>query len=159
MRGVFAVKKKYYPVHLSEEDRKACRKVLRKDGHSGQIRTRASILLALDEGETGSPEQSEIARILKTSTSTVYNTAKAFSEGGVEKALTRKRRGTPPVAPKVTGEVEARVVQIACSAPPEGHARWTLRLIEDAIVRIDDIPDISDNTIGRILKKRRLSLT
>ena len=152
-------KDKYYPVVLSKEDKSVLRDVLRKNGYSGQTRKRADILLALDESQGGSPEQQAIADVLKTSTVTIYRTAKAFCEGGVDAALARKKRKTPPVAPKVTGEIEARVVQIACSAPPVGRASWSLRLIEDTIVTIDDIPNISDNTIGRILKKHHLSLT
>ena len=152
-------KDKYYPVVLSNEDKKALRDVLRNDGYSGQTRKRADILLALDESQGGSPEQQTVADVLKTSTVTIYKTAKAFCEGGVDGAIARKKRKTPPVAPKVTGEVEARIVQIACSTPPAGRASWSLRLIEDTVVAIDDMPNISDNTIGRILKKHRLSLT
>ena len=159
MRGVVMPKNKFYSVVLSKEDKKALRDVLRNDGYSGQTRKRADILLALDESQGGSPEQQTIAEVLKTSTVTIYKTAKAFCEGGLDGALVRKKRATPPVAPKVTGEVEARVVQIACSAPPVGRASWSLRLIEDTIIAIDDMPNISDNTIGRILKKHHLSLT
>jgi len=153
------MKSKYYPVVLSKKDKKALQDVLGSDGYSGQTRKRASILLALDESLGGSPEQTTVAEVLKTSTVTIYKTSKAFYEGGIEKALERKERKTPPVEPKVTGELEARVIQIACSAPPPGRARWTVRLIEDTVRVIDELPDVSYATVFRILKKHHLSLT
>jgi len=153
------MKPKYDLVFLSPGDRKTLREVTGRGDFSNQIRTRAHILLALDENTGPVKEQEEIASVLKCSSSTIRKTAKAFCHGGLEEALTRKRRMTPPVPAKVTGEVEARIIQIACSSPPVGHARWTLRLMEDALVSIEDIPDLSDNTIGRLLKKHRLSLT
>ena len=73
-----------------------------------------------------------VAEGLGTSQSTVYLVAKAFTThaGRVEDVIGRKKRATPPVEPKVTGDVEARVIALACSQPPPGRARWTLRLLE-----------------------------
>jgi transposase len=146
-------------VYLDKDERKALKCVAREDGYSGQIRTRANILLALDESGSGAAEQADIADVLKTSTSTIYNVSRIYSEGGLDAVLTRKKRMTPPVPAKLTGEVEARVIRIACSNPPEGYTRWSLRLLEDKIIALDDLPNLSDNTIGRLLKKHRLSLT
>lgn len=153
------MKHKYDPVYLGIEDRRRLRKAAGRGQHSQQERTRASILLALDENSGPVPDQADIASVLKCSTSTVRSTARRFAAGGVDGALGRKRRDAPPVPPKVTGEVEARVIKIACSEAPSGHARWTLRLLEDTVATIADLPDLSDNTIGRLLKKHRLSLT
>jgi transposase len=96
-----------------------------------------------------------------TSESTVYLVAKAFTtQGGrVEDVIRRKKRLTPPVEPKVTGEVEARVIALACSAPPAGRARWTLRLLEKQVALTEGIPPMDHSTIGRVLKRGRLSLT
>jgi hypothetical protein len=70
----------------------------------------------------------------------------------------RKKREHPPVPSPVTGEVEARLIALACSAPPEGHARWSLRLLERHAALIDDIPDLDHSTIGRVLKKHSFAL-
>ena len=73
--------------------------------------------------------------------------------------ITRKKRTTPPVEPKVTGDVEARVIALACSQPPTGRARWTLRLLERQVALTEGIPPMDHSTIGRVLKRGRLSLT
>ena len=152
------MKPKYDLVYLSAADRKRLRDAEGRESHSRQIRVRASILLALDENTGLVRDQIEIAEILKTSPSTVRNTARLYCKEGLDAVLTRKKRETPPVPAKVTGEVEARVIQIACSNPPEGFSRWSLRLLENKIAATSDMPDLSDNTIGRLLKKRHLSL-
>jgi hypothetical protein len=159
MRGVVNLKSKYDLVYLTSADRKVLREATGKGGHSNQIRTRARILLALDESTGSVKDQAEIADVLKCSPSTIRTVAKLFCGSGLDTVLSRKKREVPPVPAKVTGEVEARVIKIACSSPPEGYSRWTLRLIEDKVARIDDMPDLSDNTIGRLLKKRHLGLT
>lgn len=153
------MKQKYDPVYLSLAERKRLRDVEGRELHSRQIRIRASILLALDENSGPVRDQIEIAEILKTSPSTVRKTARLYCTEGIDAVLTRKKRETPPVPAKVTGEVEARVIQIACSNPPEGFSQWSLRLLENKIAAISDMPNLSDNTIGRLLKKRHLSLT
>ena len=65
---------------------------------------------------------------------------------------------TPPVAPIVAGEVEARLIALACSTPPEGFTRWSLRLLERHVALVEDLPDLDHSTIGRVLKKRRCVL-
>jgi hypothetical protein len=91
---------------------------------------------------------------------TVVKTSRAYAErgGDVQATISRKQRATPPVEPTVTGEVEARLIALACSAPPEGYARWSLRLLERHVVLIDDIPNLDHSTIGRVLKKRNCVL-
>lgn len=73
--------------------------------------------------------------------------------------ITRKKRLTPPVPATVTGEVEARVIAMACSAPPAGAARWPLRLLERHVALVEDLPDLDHSTIGRVLRKQRFVLT
>ena len=68
-------------------------------------------------------------------------------------SISRKKRHTPPVEPKVTGEVEARLIALACSTPPQGQARWSLRLLERQVALTGDMPDLDHSTIGRILKR------
>jgi Homeodomain-like domain len=76
----------------------------------------------------------------------------------VADTISRKKRLTPPVPPIVTGEVEARVIALACSAPPPGYERWSLRLLEKHVALVDDIPDLDHSTIGRVLKRGRCAL-
>lgn len=78
--------------------------------------------------------------------------------GNVQATITRKKRETAPVPAIVTGEVEARLVALACSTPPEGQARWSLRLLERHVALVDDLPDLDHSTIGRVLKKRNCVL-
>jgi hypothetical protein len=86
---------------------------------------------------------------------TVLKTSRVYPEraGDVEATITRKKRAGPPVEPKVTGEVEARLIALACSSPPEGRSRWSLRLLEKHVALTDDIPDLDHSTIGKALKR------
>jgi transposase len=101
-----------------------------------------------------------IAERVGVSVDLVQKTAKAYAErgGDVVATISRKKRLTPPVEPKVTGEVEARLTALACSSPPPGHARWSLRLLEKHVALVDDIPDLDHSTIGKVLKRGRFVL-
>jgi hypothetical protein len=152
------------PVVLSPADRKALTSVVRTGSHSAQQVRRARILLELDENapdrEGPVPTQEVVAERAGVHVDTVLKTSKAFADhgGDIQAAISRKKRLTPPVEPIVTGEVEARLIALACSAPPEGHARWSLRLLEKHVALIDDLPDLDHSTIGRVLKKRNCVL-
>jgi hypothetical protein len=74
-------------------------------------------------------------------------------EEGLGAVLTRKKRATPPVAPIFDGETQARLIALACSTPPEGHARWTIRLLADHVVERRIVDAAHFNTVGRALKK------
>src|SRR4051794_41968404 len=78
--------------------------------------------------------------------------------GDVAATIQRRKRLTPPVEPKITGEIEARLIALACSTPPAGHARWSLRLLERHVALVEDIPAMDHSTIGRGVKKRRFVL-
>ena len=106
------------------------------------------------------PTQEVIAQRAGVHVDTVVKTSRAYAErgGDVEATISRKKRLTPPVEPKVTGEVEARLIALACSSPPQGHARWSLRLLEKHVALIDDIPDLDHSTIGKVLKRGRFVL-
>jgi transposase len=121
---------------------------------------RARVLLALDETRGPVSDRRVVAERVGTSESTVYLVAKAFAThaGRVEDVIGRKKRATPPVEPKVTGDVEARLIALACSQPPAGHQRWTLRLLERHVALTEGMPTMDHSTIGRVLKRGRLSL-
>lgn len=126
--------------------------------HPASVVKRAYILLNLNENNGTVQKQEEIAKRLSTSTATIYNVSRQFVAEGLHATISRKMRETPPVQPKITGDIEAKIIALACSEPPKGRARWTLRLLEEKVVELQILDAISDNTIGRILKKHHLSL-
>ena len=135
-------------------------KVVSSGTHPARMITRARVLLALDETGGPAPDRRVVADRVGASESTVYLVANAFTThaGRVEEVITRKKRTAAPVETKVTGDVEARVIVLACSAPPAGRARWMLRLLERQVALTEGIPPMVHSTIGRVLKKGRLSL-
>jgi hypothetical protein len=152
------------PVVLSPAEREVLTSLVRTGSHPAQQVRRARILLELDENNPDRdgpvPTQQMVAERAGVHVDTVMKTSKAFAErgGDVAATITRKQRVTPPVAPIVTGEVEARLVKMACSAPPPGYDRWSLRLLEKHVALVDDIPDLDHSTIGRVLKKQNCVL-
>lgn len=148
------------PVTLSVADRAELVRVTRTGVHPASMIRRAQVLLALDTsvGEVVAAEV--IAARLGVSGETLRLVAQRFAAtGDVHATISRKQRAHPPVASPVTGEVEARLVALACSRPPEGYTRWSLRLLEKHVVLTDGIPDLDHSTIGRVLKKRNCVLT
>lgn len=139
-------------------------RLVRTGSHPAQQVRRSRILLELDEGDPDRdgpvPVQEVVAQRAGVHVDTVVKTSKAYAErgGDVRATISRKKRLTPPVEPKVTGEVEARLTALACSAPPPGHARWSLRLLEKHVALVDDIPDLDHSTIGKVLKRGRCVL-
>ena len=119
---------------------------------------RARVLLALDTSVGEVDPKEVIAARLGVSGETVRLVARRFAEtgGDVHATIARKKRDLPPVPSPVTGEVEARLIAMACSRPPEGYARWSLRLLEKHVALAGDIPDLDHSTIGRVLKKTEL---
>jgi hypothetical protein len=148
------------PVTLAAVDREALVKVTTTGVRPASMIRRANVLLALDTW-TGQVDPKEvIAARLGVSGETLRLVAKRFAEtgGDIWATVGRKQRTLPPVPSPVTGEVEARLIALACTAPPAGHARWSLRLLEKHVALLDDIPDLDHSTIGRVLKKRNFAL-
>jgi hypothetical protein len=152
------------PVVLSPAERTLLTRLVRTGSHQAQQVRRARILLELDENDPDRagpvPTQELVAVRAGVCADTIVKVSKAYADhgGDVQATITRKKRETPPVPPIVTGEVEARLIALACSAPPEGQARWSLRLLEKHVALVDDLPDLDHSTIGRILKKRNCAL-
>src|SRR5499433_529629 len=119
---------------------------------------KARILLKADVSEAGKGwSDNRIIEALETSPSMVYRVRKQLVEEGFEAVLTRKPRATPAVARIFDGEKEAKLIALACSKPPKGRARWTLRLLENKVVELGIVDRASDSTIGRALKKTLFS--
>lgn len=148
-------------VTLTAADRARLTKVVTRGTHPARMITRARILLELDETDGPASDRAVVAERVGVSEATVYQVAKRFTEsaGRVEEVITRRKRASPPVPAKVTGDVEARVIALACSAPPPGYERWSLRLLEKHVVLTEGIPELDHSTIGRVLKRGRFVLT
>jgi hypothetical protein len=149
------------PVALTAADRGELVRLTRTGVHPASMIRRAGVLLALDTSVGVVDPVEVIAARLGVSGETIRLVAQRFAAtgGDVWATVGRKQRELPPVASPVTGEVEARLIALACSAPPAGYARWSLRLLEKHVGLCADIPDLDHSTIGRVLKKRNCALT
>ena len=149
-------------IKLSAEQRKELEKFIKTGVHSAKLIKRAEIVLLLDTSESAIKTVTfeEISRRLGISVTTITKVKKDFfAAKDVRAFLQRKKRDKPPVEPKITGEVEARIIALACSEVPAGCARWTVRLIANKSVELQIIDSISFKSVQRLFKKRSLSLT
>ncbi len=147
-----AVKK--YVVRLSREEREQLQALIGKGKSPAKRLLKARILLKADVSEAGEGwNDSRIVKALDTGESMVYRVRKQLVEEGFAAVLSRKQRATPAVARIFDGEKEAKLIALACSKPPKGRARWTLRLLENKVVELGIVDRASDSTIGRALKK------
>jgi len=156
--GIMAAKEisvKRYVVRLSAEERDELEALIRKGKSSAQRLLKARILLKADVSEGGEGwSDNQIIQALETSVSMVYRVRKQLVEEGLEAVLSRKKPAMPPVPRIFDGEKEAKLIALACSEPPKGRVRWTLRLLETKVVELGIVDRASDSTIGRTLKKR-----
>jgi transposase len=151
-RKEISVKK--YVVRLSTEERQQLQMLIRKGKGPARRLLKARILLKADVSDAGEGwSDSKIIAALDTSVSMVYRVRKQLVEEGFEAVLSRKQRKTPAVPRIFDGEKEAKLIALACSKPPKGRRRWTLRLLENKVVELGIVERASDSTIGRTLKK------
>ena len=151
-RKEIAVKK--YVVRLNPDEREQLEALIRKGKSPAKRLLKARILLKADVSDAGAGwSDSRIVEALETSVSMVFRVRKQLVEEGLEAVLSRKQRATPGVARIFDGEKEAKLIALACSKPPKGRARWTLRLLEKKVVELNIVDRASDSTIGRTLKK------
>jgi len=150
---------KKYIVTLTEDERKMLSVLTSKGKHKSQKILGALTLLGCDEGEfqTKRSTNEEIARVLNTSMRKIDRVKKRFVEEGLDVALGR-RKGSRIYIKKADGDFEAHLVALSCSEPPEGFARWSLRLLADKVVELEYIDSISHEAVRRVLKKRNQAL-
>ncbi len=140
-----------YIVKLDIEEREYLLALIKVGQAAAYKLTHARILLSADESQGETTLDAEIGRQLHVYERTVHRIRKRFVEEGLESAIGRKpmkKRGR-----KIDGEKEARLVTIACSAPPQGSGRWTLKLLANKMVELEIFDSVSPATIGRTLKK------
>lgn len=151
--------RKKYAVTLTEADRDDLTRLIAAGTAPARKLTHARILLKADQSPDGPGWVDErIAEAVETSQPTVSRLRKQYVEEGLEAALNR-RAPRREYHRKLDGEQEARLIALACGTSPEGQARWSLRLLADRVVELEIAPEVSYQTVGRILKKTNSSRT
>ena len=138
-------------LHLTEDERTHLDSLIRSGSAPARTQTRARILLMTDRSQGQRRTDQEVADALLVSNVTVGRIRRRFIQEGMEVALYDKPR--PGREPKITGDIEAKICVLACSDAPEGHARWTLRLLADRVVELGYVDSLSHTAIGDRLKK------
>lgn len=134
-------------VELTEEEQTRLRGLFRGGKAPVRMLTRARILLKAGEGCT----DAEVTSALGVGMASVFRTRRRFVEEGLEHAL--RERPRPGARRRLNGKQEAHLIAVACSTPPEGHARWTLRLLAGKVVELGFADSISHETVRKMLKK------
>jgi hypothetical protein len=144
---------KHTHIERTSEERTELKKLIRTGNAPARTHTRARILLLSDRSQGQKRTDQEGADAVLCRKSTVRTVRRRFLSGGLQAALSDK--GWPGAPPKFTGDVEATLVMVACSEPPAGAARWTVRLLADTMVERHDVDSMSHVTVGEILKKTK----
>lgn len=145
---------KKYVVCLSADERLVLEQVVRRGGAAGWKVQRAQSLLKCDAGPAGpSWPDSRIAEAYGVTPRSLESWRKRACEEGPLSLLERKPEDSPRTVPKLRGEQEAKLTQLACSHPPEGCARWTLKLLAERLVELEVVESVSYETVRRALKK------
>ena len=150
---------KKYTVTLTEDEQSFLKAISSKGKHKSQKVINALILLGCDEGvfQEKRSTNEEISRVLKIGMRKIDRIKKRFVESGMDITL-NGRKGSRIYAKKADGDFEAHLVALSCSDPPEGFARWSLRLLADQVVQLEYIDTVSHETIRQVLKKTNLNL-
>ncbi|MBT8420368.1 MAG: IS630 family transposase [Gammaproteobacteria bacterium] len=146
---------KKYIVRLTDEERAVLKDLTDKGKAAATKIKHANVLLKIDvDGSNWGDEKA--AEAFSCSLRTIFSIRQRFVEQGFEAALERKKREHPPTPPILDGEKEARLIRIACSKPPVGFGKWTLRLLTEKLVALEIVESISEPTVMRTLKKNEL---
>lgn len=150
-----------YKVTLTQEERDELEGMTRRGREAAKKVLYARALLLLDEGEgaTHKWKVDAVSSAVGMSDRTLEHLKKRFVRHGLDAALERKKPCLPSRRLIFDGEFEARLTQLACSAAPEGHSRWTVRLLRDKLIELKIVPSVSAMTVCNTLKKTNLSLT
>lgn len=135
------------PVKLPNNELRSLTTIIKRGTTSARTQTRARILALLHRGE----HPNEIASLLQVSLQTIFNVKRRYLSGGFDAALFDQPRSGRPI--RIDGTQRAKITALACSAPPEGHARWSLRLLADKAVELQLCEAVSHNAVKEILQK------
>jgi len=156
LEEAYPMSAKKYPVSLTEAERTKLIRLSKSQRHSERERKRACILLLADEAQDGGAKKDDIAQTLKVAPLTVNRIRRCFAERSLRKSLAHKEQETRK--PRVLdGEAGAFLVALTCGAPPGGQARWSLRLLQGALIEQQIVGAIDKETVRQTLKKTRSS--
>ena len=144
-----------YKVVLSEKDRAQLEKITSQGKTSVRVLKRAQILIKADQRNGCYLKDEEIAGMLRVSKGTVQNVREGYCRRGLKSLYDKPRPGRPCL---IDGDVEAKIVTIACSQPPKGRERWTIRMIAERLIILECLEDISHQGVYKRLKKMNLNL-
>ena len=144
---------KSHCVKLKKHARQYLQKIVESGEDKARKITRCRILLLADKGKT----DQEISDALNVCLATIFNIRRRYCQGGLERAISEEARSGQP--PKFKGKSMAKITALACSKPPEGRAKWSLRLLADRVIELDIVETISHVSVRNILKKTNSSLT
>jgi transposase len=150
-----SMSQKQFLVQLNDQERLRLQKIVRSGKDKARKITRCRILLLADE--TNGKTDEEISDALNVCLATIFNIRRRYCQEGLERSIGEGIRSGQP--PKFKGRAAAKITAIACSTPPEGQARWSLRLLADRIVELKIVESISHQSVSNILKKMNLNLT
>ena len=150
--------RKKYIVELTLEERELLRQIIKKGKTQAYRIKHANILLKADANGPGLSDE-KIANMFGCHRNTVAGVRQRLVEQGFDAALERSKREVPPNPKLLDGRKEAKLIAIACSKPPQGRAKWTLRLLADELMMLEVVETISYETVRRTLKKMNLSRT
>ena len=145
-----------YRITLTDEERKYLTDISSKGTGAARTVISARAILLLDRGDYAEEEQWTIEKVSKAlgkSVRSLEYLKKRFVEEGLESAIKRKQRETPPREVLFGGDFEAKLIALACSKPPEGRTRWTIRLLTEKVVELKIAPSVSTATVCKTLKK------
>ena len=140
---------KQFLVQLNEQERHRLQQIVRSGKHKARKITRCRILLMAD-GPNGKTDK-EISDALNVCLATIFGLRRRYSQEGLESAISERPRSGQP--PKFKGKAAAKITAIACSTPPTGQAKWSLRLLADRAVELKLVDSISHQSVSNILKK------
>jgi len=147
-----------YTVELSDAERVQLERLVAAGHERARTLTRARILLKTDSSAAGAKwTYARICEAFDVTQVTVSKVRRAYAEQGLEAAIQRKEPDREYL-PRLDGKAEAHLVALACSEPPNGQARWTLRLLQEKMVEIEIVECVSHETVRKTLKKMNLSL-
>jgi hypothetical protein len=148
------VANKKFVVKLTSEERKRLKELISKGKSAAKLVLKARILLKADQSDEGEGWIDEkICEAFDTNIAMVTRVRSKLVNEGLDAVLTRKKRKTPPIQPIFDGERQVQLIALACSKPPPGYARWTLRLLAEKVVEREIVATAHFNTVGRALKK------
>jgi transposase len=138
-------------VKLTPEEHQELKQLISSGQARARTLTRARILLKADENWS----DESISEALEVGVATVQRLRKRFVEGGLQALHDRKPHRE--YLRKLDGKAEAHLIALSCSSPPEGHKRWTLRLLAERLVSLEEVESVSHETVRQVLKKMNLS--